>query len=539
VSGGAAIESERFDQVDYDRFTERLGDSLAALAGLLERPGFGRGPATLGMELELFLVDRCGRPLPRNQAVCRTAGDPLVGPELDRFNLELTTAPVPLAGRPFSRLGQQLADRLELLARTAGSFGGSVVTVGILPTLRATELQAAALTDAPRYRALAQRMAQLRGQPMQLRIRGREPLAIDSYELALAGAGTALQVHLRVDPGQFARTYNAVQLATPVVLAAAGNSPILLGHLLWEETRVPLMEQTAQDAADGRHRRAGFGSGWVDHGPLELFERAVREHQPLLPVLGSEDPLWVVRDGAVPLLHELRLHQGTVWDWNRAVYDPAAGGHLRIELRALPPGPTVQDALANAAFLVGLALALAPAADRWTQMVPFGGVRQGFYLAARDGLAAELCWPQRPGGPARAVPAAQLARRLLPVAHGGLVQAGVAEGEAGRLLEAVAARVGTGQTGAVWQRRGLLALRRQCGPQRAPEVLLARYLELAGTGRPVHRWPPATPATTAASGTRRQSRVADAMAGGARGGNGSKSPRWSDRTALAGRGGPA
>ena len=82
-------------------------------------------------------------------------------------------------------------------------------------------------------------------------------MAVDSEELALAGAGTALQVHLRVDPGQFARTFNAVQLATPVVLAAAGNSPILLDHLLWAETRVPLMEQTAQDAAGGRHRRAG------------------------------------------------------------------------------------------------------------------------------------------------------------------------------------------------------------------------------------------------------------------------------------------
>jgi hypothetical protein len=360
-------------------------------------------------------------------------------------------------------------------------------------------------------------MAQLRGQPMQLRIGGPEPLAVDSDTLALAGAGTALQVHLRVDPSQFARTFNAVQLATPVVLAAAGNSPILLGHLLWAETRVPLMEQTAQDAGGGRHQRAGFGRGWVGRGPLKLFERTVREHQPLLPVLGSEDPLQVVRAGAVPQLAELRLHQGTVWDWNRAIYDPAAGGHLRIELRALPAGPTIQDALANAAFLIGLTLALAPAADQWIQAVPFAWVRRGFYLAARDGLAAELCWPQRPGGPAEAVPAAKLARRLLPVAHRGLVQAGVAEGEAGRLLEVVAARVGTGQTGAVWQRRGLLAPRRRYGPRQAPEALLARYLELAGTGRPVHRWPPAAPATRAASPrTRHQSRVVAGLAGGGR-----------------------
>ena len=243
----------------------------------------------------------------------------------------------------------------------------------------------------------------------------------------------------------------------------------------------------------------------------------MKEHQPLLPVLGSEDPLWVVRAGAVPQLEELRLHQGTVWDWNRAVYDPAAGGHLRIEMRALPAGPTVQDALANAAFLVGLAVAQAPAADRWTQAVPFGRVRRGFYLGRRDGLAAELPWPRRPGGPAEAVPAAELARRLLPMAHRGLVQAGVADGEAGRLLEVVAARVGTGQTGAVWQRRSLLALRRRVRP---PAGAGGAPGPLPGAGR--HRTAGPSLATGNSSDhggrhqDRHQSRVADALAGGGR-----------------------
>jgi hypothetical protein len=33
---GAAIETERFERVDYDRFTERLVHSLAALAVVTE-----------------------------------------------------------------------------------------------------------------------------------------------------------------------------------------------------------------------------------------------------------------------------------------------------------------------------------------------------------------------------------------------------------------------------------------------------------------------------------------------------------------------
>jgi hypothetical protein len=36
VSRGAAIETERFERVDYDRFTERLVHSLAALAVVTE-----------------------------------------------------------------------------------------------------------------------------------------------------------------------------------------------------------------------------------------------------------------------------------------------------------------------------------------------------------------------------------------------------------------------------------------------------------------------------------------------------------------------
>ena len=64
---GLTIDRERFDPEDYRRFERRLDDCLTALERLLERPGFGTGPATVGAELELFLVDGQGRPLPRNQ----------------------------------------------------------------------------------------------------------------------------------------------------------------------------------------------------------------------------------------------------------------------------------------------------------------------------------------------------------------------------------------------------------------------------------------------------------------------------------------
>src|SRR6266540_1010625 len=471
---GTNIDREAFDEVDDARFQQRLEQCLSTLGELLERPGFGVGPATIGAELELFLVDEMARPLPHNQAVRAAAADARVNVELDRFNEELRL----LLGR---------------VADAAGKHGGRPVLVGILPTLRRADLNARVISDLPRYRALNRRLRLLRHDPFHLRIAGADPLELASDDVAMEGAATSFQVHLRVDPADFARSYNAVQAATAPVLAVAGNSPTLLGHRLWEETRIPLCKQSIDDR-DGRGlrrrlARVAFGTGWLRGGPLGLFAEGVQLHQPLLPVLGDHDPLAGMEEGQAPPLQELRLHQGTVWRWNRAVYDPASGGHLRIEMRALPSGPTVTDMLANAALLVGLSLWLAEQDPSWTYALSFERAEHGFYRAAQQGLAAELTWPLGHGGRLDTRRAAELVPELLPAARQGLVRAGVAAAEADRLLGVVAARVATGQTGAVWQRRTLAALEPRLGRERALAAMLQRYLEYGTTDQPVHTWP--------------------------------------------------
>lgn len=495
---GKGIDQEAFDELDYARFQQRLGLCLAALGRLLARPGFGVGPATLGAELELFVVDDAARPHLDNQAVRAAAADPRVNLELDRFNLELNATPTLLAGRPFAALGQELRGLLGRVGDAARGQGGRVALVGILPTLRQADLHLGVLSDLPRYRALNRGLRRLRGDPFHLQITGADPLELASDDVALEGAATSLQVHLRVDPADFTRTYNAVQAATAPVLAVAGNSPTLLGHRLWEETRIALCKQSIDDR-DGRGlrrrlARVGFGTGWLRGGPLELFAEGVRLHRPLLPVLGEGDPLDGDDQGAqghAPALAELRVHQGTVWRWNRAVYDPALGGHLRIEMRALPAGPTVTDMLANAALLVGLTRWLAEQDPSWTYALSFERAEHGLYRAAQHGLAATLAWPVGQDGQlgVHALPAAELVPRLLPAARQGLVGAGVAAAEADRLLGVIAARVATGQTGAVWQRRTLAALEPRLGRERALAAMLERYLERAATDQPVHTWP--------------------------------------------------
>ena len=177
-----------------------------------------------------------------------------------------------------------------------------------------------------------------------------------------------------------------------------------------------------------------------------------------------------------------------MWRWNRPVYDPALGGHLRIELRALPAGPTVVDMLANAAFLIGLSRWVASEDERWTWRLSFERAEDGFYRAAEHGLAAELTWPFGQEGRLRTLSAAVLVPELLPAAREGLIGAGVAAPEADFLLGVIAARVRSGQTGAVWQRQMLAALEPRLGRERALAVMLERYLEHATTDQPVHSW---------------------------------------------------
>jgi hypothetical protein len=226
----------------------------------------------------------------------------------------------------------------------------------------------------------------------------------------------------------------------------------------------------------------------VRAGAYELFAESVALHEPILPMCGPEDPLACVRGGGAPSLQELRIHQGTVWRWNRAVYDAAGGGHVRIELRALPSGPTVADMTANAAFLLGLTLGLAPQAKELLHRLTFGHARRNFYLAARHGLDAELLWPTPTSPSPQPFCARDLVQRLLPVAERGLLAGGVDAREVAERLEIIARRADRGVTGARWQRRALAAFEATRERPDALAAMFAQYRAEADRGRPVHEW---------------------------------------------------
>ena len=174
------------------------------------------------------------------------------------------------------------------------------------------------------------------------------------------------------------------------------------------ESRIPLFEQSTDTRSEelktqGVRPRVWFGERWIT-SIFDLFEENSRYFPALLPISSDEDPVAVLDSGGVPQLDELRLHNGTVYRWNRPVYDVSDGTpHLRVENRVLPAGPTVVDTMANAAFFAGLVRALADD-DRpiWTQM-SFQAANENFVgrhqeRHRRRGLLA----PGRPGPGRRA-----------------------------------------------------------------------------------------------------------------------------------------
>lgn len=491
---GQDIDQEDFEAEDFERYAKRLDDGLVALQSVLARPDFGRGPHSVGAELEFFLVDEAGDPLGRNEAVLEAAPDERLTVELNRFNLECNASPRGLAGRPFQAMREELELLIARLEQGARSQGGHVVMVGILPTLRESDFQAGAdtMTDVPRFRALSAGVRRLRQEAFDIRIDGPEPLEFFADDVTVEGANTGFQVHLRVEPDAFASLYNAVQLTTGPVLAAAANSPIFLGHRLWHETRIALFKQSVDERHESwdawRPPRVSLGNGWVRESAFELFQETVALHAPLLPVVGDEDPIACARAGGVPRLDEVRLHHGTVWRWNRGIYDPKGGGHLRIEMRSLPAGPTVVDMIANAAFHLGLALGLQAEADWMTTALPFKYAERNLYRAAQHGLGAMLLWPSRKPPSPRPMPASSLILELLPVARRGLARGGVAQSEIDASLAVIEERVRSKRTGSEWQLARLAKHDERYDRPDALRAMLADYREAQCEGKPVHEW---------------------------------------------------
>jgi hypothetical protein len=360
--------------------------------------------------------------------------------------------------------------------------------IGILPTLAPGHLSPSHMSANPRYRLLSEQILHARGEDIRIDITGPERLITTTDSILPEAACTSTQFHVQTSPDQFAAYWNASQVVSAVLLAVGANAPYCLGKELWRETRIPLFEQAADTRseelkAQGVRPRVWFGERWIN-SVFDLFEENVRYFPALLPITTDEDPVAVLEEGGTPVLSELRLHNGTIYRWNRPVYDINDGTpHLRVENRVLPAGPTVADLIANAAFYFGLVRHLAES-DRplWSQM-SFQAAEENFETAAEDGIDATIYWP----GLGEVKATELVLRRLLPMAHDGLESWGVAPDERDRLLGIIEQRCLLGRNGASWF---IDRMHRRTGEDRydALRAVLLEYREHMHSNEPVHTW---------------------------------------------------
>jgi hypothetical protein len=488
---GRDIDEVRFTREDRQRYREKVKLDLDVLRRMLAEGQFETERKLMGIEVEFYVVGADGEPAMINEQLLQRLENPDFQTELAQFNIEFNVAPHKLNGTVFREIEEELETSHRYAQTQAQTLDAEVVTIGILPTLSDLHTTIQNFSANPRYHLLNEQILEARGEDLVVSIEGpSDRLELRASSIAMEAAATSVQLHLQVSPSGFGRAWNAAQAISAAQVAVGANSPFLFGKELWRETRIALFQQaidtrTEELTAQGVRPRVWFGERWIDT-VTDLFDENVRYFNALLPLVEDEDPEALLAVGAVPHLFELVLHNGTVYRWNRPIYDVARGKpHLRVENRVLPAGPTVVDTVANAAFYYGLVRALGQTDEPIERQLSFAAATENFFTAARDGIESELYWPTT-----GAVPASELVlRTLLPLAHEGLDGWGVDRRDRDHYLGIIEQRCRRRLTGAGWQVRTVRHLRDGGADQRdALAEMTRRYRELMRANEPVHAW---------------------------------------------------
>src|SRR5215213_2188181 len=482
---------QQVDETKAQAFMKALLEDLRALAFMLEEDRVESGVTRIGAEQEMFLIDRYLRPAPVSLEVLKHADDPRLTTEIARFNLEANLTPLKLENNCFSRMEQELTGLIELARNSAATQEADVLLSGILPTLQKSDLTLDNLTPIARYHELDRGVIRMRGGPLSIHIKGLDELHLTHDNIMMESCNTSFQVHYQSNAKEFANHYNVAQAITAPVLAVAVNSPLLFGQRLWQETRVALFQHSTDERsrpqlARNQPTRVSFGDCWLQHSVIELFHDQITRFRPIMITQPDENPFAVLARGEVPLLSAFRMHNGTVWRWNRACYGVNNGvPHLRIENRALPSGPTIVDEVANAAFFTGLMVALPQVYGEIAAQMAFDDAKLNFFRAARHGLDAQFQWLDGQSHNA----AVLILDQLLPLARQGLMNAQVASDDIDMYLGIIEERARGGQTGARWMMKSLSALGSSASKDASHRRLTAEILANQQQSEPVHRWP--------------------------------------------------
>lgn len=468
---GQEIESSDFSKHDFSAFSRSLNQETQLLADYFHKQRFDNGGYIGGLEMEACLINRAGMPEPINDTFLKQLDNPLVVHELAAFNIEINSIPVRLNQYALKNMESNLQATWDACTTVAEGLSIDLMMGGILPSIQESQLSLANMSPLNRYKALNDQLFTLRnGKPITLDISGRETIKTTHYDVMLESACTSLQLHLQTPVDMAARFFNASMIVSAPIVAAVANSPYLFGHELWDETRIPLFEQSIE-LGPSEYRRVTFGSAYIKRSMMECFEENLAHYPVLVPLK---------ENNIGNIFSHLKFHNGTIWRWNRPLigFDQNNKPHIRIEHRAIPSGPSIVDSITNAALYFGLVHALVDDIEDHETQLPFSQAKDNFYACAKHGLDATINWPNHGNIPVRNC----LLETLIPAARRGLEKLDIASDDIDKYLGIIKTRIETRQTGANWQRRWVNKHGRDM------PGLTRAYLERQNSGLAVHEW---------------------------------------------------
>jgi hypothetical protein len=475
---GEEIADDKFSPSAYEEFSSRLANETNVLKSWLSEGRLKDSRAFGGFEQEAWLLDDTFNPAPLNEVFIETANSELVSAELAKFNVELNVYPLELHGSCMRDFHDELQDNWNYCADIAKRIGTRLTMIGILPTVRDEDLVIENMSSLNRYKALNEQvMLARKGRPMHLDIIGHEHLESIHYDVMLESAATSFQIHRQV-PTEIAARYINTSIAISAITVAIGtNSPYLFGKHLWEETRIPLFEQAVEvgglgSAVQGPIRRVTFGGNYLRHDVFECFKENLDHYPVLLPVQ---------LDNSSHSLPHLRLHNGTIWRWNRPLlgFDSSGEPHIRVEHRVVSAGPTIIDEIANAVFYYGLMEWFTGLDDPIEIIIPHSQAKNNFYEAARLGIDAHIDWLDE-----KKIQIGKLVLDdLLEKSRLGLQKLEVDQTDIDDYLGIIEARVSKHQCGSHWQKAFV--------DKNGPDMygMLEEYYKYQNSGNAVHDWP--------------------------------------------------
>jgi len=474
---GSEIAKTEFSEEDFRQFHQNLRKETRILMEWFTSDLFDNHQEMCGFELEAWLIDQHCAPTPRNEEFLQRVNNPLVVPELSKYNFELNITPHPLDCHLPEFLKNELLKLWNICTINARDMGCNTLLTGILPTLQDRMLTLENISSLKRFHALNHEILRSRSRhPLKIHIEGeKDSLDVVHHDVMAEAATTSLQIHFQVPISKAAAVYNIAHVLSAPMVALTANSPFLFGMELWDETRIPLFEQAVKTPAfvdlSGRVvSRVTFGRDYVRDSLKEVFLENLDGFPALLPVTFDED---------FSLLNHLRLHNGTIWRWNRPLIGFGEDGrpHVRIEHRVPPAGPSIPDMVANILFFYGATLYLQPEVPQ--AAISFEHARSNFYAASRFGLDARVTWSSGNAMPVDTL----LLQQLIPGAIKALAERGIDSHELRYyLVDILARRVATRRNGAWWQKTFI----RRHGPDF--RAMTQAYLENQRKNIPVHEW---------------------------------------------------